>query len=319
MDKRNSLVTIDSQSSEHGYFRSYDGLKLFYACQGPKSAPPLIFCYGLVCSRLQWKYQLDYFSKTHRVIYFDYRGHNKSESPQDASSMTIESLAKDLATLHDELGLAPTPVLGHSLGVNIILEFYRLFPQKVSALVLANGTPKDPFETMFGHNFLQVLFPILPMAYQFAPQLLNNFWRSQGESRLSQEFVAQVGFNTKYAKREDINEYLRITSLVRADLFVHLLNDFTKWDSCQWLNQVKVPTLVIGGEKDLITPPVNSRKMAKLIPGASLKMFSEGSHCVQMEQIEGVNQSIEAFLRGLSGKKIKTKAIADRKKQKVRA
>jgi pimeloyl-ACP methyl ester carboxylesterase len=311
--EKNSLIVTNTSTQEHGYFRSYDGLKLFYSCRGPKKAPPLLFCYGLVCSKLQWKYQLEYFSKNYRVIYFDYRGHNNSQNPDDPSSMTIETMAKDLATLHDELKLGPVPVVGHSLGVNIILEFYRMYPQKVSALVLANGTPKDPFETMFGHNFLQVAFPLVPAIQKLAPSWLENFWKNQGNSILSQELVALLGFNRKYAKRADINEYLRLTSTVRADLFVQLLNDFTRYDACYWLDQVKVPTLIIGGAKDLITPPINAKKMAKLIPGSVLKIFKDGSHCVQMEQIEAVNSLLEDFFRNCERKRNKEKIVKERR------
>lgn len=313
MDNKKSLIPVDTMTHEHGYFRSHDGLKLFYSCRGPKNAPPLIFCYGLVCSKLHWKYQLDYFSKTHRVIYFDYRGHNNSESPEDPSSMTIEAMANDLAALHDELKLPPVPVLGHSLGVNVILEFYRMYPQKVSSLVLSNGTPTNPFETMFGHNSLQVLFPLVSLAHNFAPELVASFWRSQGKSRIGQEIVAILGFNTKYAKREDINEYLRLTSEVRTDLFINLLEDFTQYDACHWLEDVKTPTLIIAGEKDLITPPINSRKMAKLIPNAKLKIFSEGSHCVQMEQIDSVNKLIEDFLKNTQRRANKEKIVKERR------
>lgn len=313
MENKNSLVPINTATQEHGYFRSFDGLKLFYSVRGPKGAPPLIFCYGLVCSKLQWKYQIEHFEKTHRVIYFDYRGHHNSEAPDDPGSMTIEALARDLATLHEELKLPPCAVLGHSLGVNIVLEFYRMHPERVSALVLANGTPKDPFETMFGHNLTQVLFPLLPFAYNLAPELIDKFWKSQGTSPLSQEFVARLGFNVKKAKRADINEYIRLTSQVRTDLFLHLLKDFTVYDACHWLDQVKVPTLVIGGQKDYITPPINARKMAKIIPGAKLKVFADGSHCVQMEQIEAVNTLIEDFLKNCTRKKRKDQIVKERR------
>jgi pimeloyl-ACP methyl ester carboxylesterase len=313
MENKNSLVPVNTATREQGYFRSFDGLKLFYSVRGPKNAPPLIFCYGLVCSKLQLKYQLEHFEKTHRVIYFDYRGHHNSESPDDASSMTIDSLAKDLASLHEELKLPPCAVLGHSLGVNIVLEFYRMHPERVSALVLANGTPKDPFETMFGHNLTQVLFPLLPLAYELAPDLIGKFWQNQGTSIISQKIVARLGFDTKKAKREDINEYIRLTSKVRTDLFIQLLNDFTHYDACHWLDQVKVPTLVIGGGKDYITPPINARKMAKIIPGAKLKIFPQGSHCVQMEEIVAVNSLIEDFLSNNARKKRKDQLVKERR------
>jgi pimeloyl-ACP methyl ester carboxylesterase len=281
---------------EHGYFRTRDGVRLFYSIEGPKDAPPLVFAYGLVCSKLQWKYQMDHFRRDHRVIYLDYRGHGQSDKPTDPKTVTIESCALDLLDLFNEFGIDKAPVLGHSLGVNIILDFYRIAPKRVSALVLANGTPKDPFETMFHHNFLQVAFPAIKTAHALFPDLVQKFWQSQGGNPINQQFVAMAGFNTKYASMDDINEYLRMTTVVGVDVFLNLLADFMASDATHWLHEVKVPTLVIAGEKDLITPPKNQRIFAELIPDSQFALIPEGSHCPQMEKKELVNDILRKFL-----------------------
>lgn len=285
-----------STALEQGYFRTRDGVRLYYSAEGPKDAPPLLFCYGLVCSKLQWKYQMEFFRQTHRVLYMDYRGHGQSARPKDPSSVTIESCARDILEFLDELMIPNAAVLGHSLGVNIILELYRLAPKRVNTLVLANGTPKDPFETMFHHNFLQVMFPAIRKAHSLFPNALQKFWASQGTNPLNQEFIALAGFNPRYAKREDINEYLRLTAQVDLDIFLNLLEDFMKTDATHWLHEVKAPTLVIAGERDLITPPANQRILSRLIPGAQFHLIPEGSHCPQMEKADLVNQIIASFL-----------------------
>jgi pimeloyl-ACP methyl ester carboxylesterase len=291
---------------EQGYFRTRDGVRLYYSAEGPKEGEPLLFCYGLVCSPLQWKYQMEHFKKTHRVIFLDYRGHGQSSRPEDAKSVTIESCARDLLELLDELGIPQVSVLGHSLGVNIILDLYRLAPERVKSLVLANGTPKDPFETMFHHNFLQVFFPFIQKAQSAFPDFLQKFWASQGKNPINQEFIARAGFNPKYAKREDINEYLRLTSTVDLDIFLNLLQDFMKTDCTHWLHELNVPTLVIAGDRDLITPLKNQKIFAQLIPGAELQIVAEGSHCPQMEKADYVNSLLEQFFLRAS-RKSKTK------------
>lgn len=281
-----------------GYIRTKDGIRLYYSISGPADAPPLLFCYGLVCSKLNWKYQMEYFQDKYRVIYLDYRGHGSSATPTDLRSITIANLAADLAQFCEELALPPLCVLGHSLGVNVILEFYRLFPEKVSALVLCSGTPKDPFETMFNHNFLQILFPLLRVGNQIAPEILAQIWRHQGHNRLAQEFVARAGFNPERANRDDINEYLRVTSEVPFEVFLQLITDFTNYDACPWLDQVKIPTLIIGGEKDLVTPISTQRVMHSLIPKSQIKTYKDGSHNPQMEFTDEINKLIEKFLQG---------------------
>ena len=111
---------------KHGYFRSFDGTKLFYSVEG--EGKPLIFCYGLVCSSLHWTYQIEHFRKNYKTVWMDYRGHQNSEVPEDISSLTLENLAKDLKLLLDELKIQSAVLLGHSMGVNVVLEFARLFP-----------------------------------------------------------------------------------------------------------------------------------------------------------------------------------------------
>lgn len=302
---------MSANSLEQGYFRTRDGVRLYYSVEGPVGAPALLFCYGLVCSKLQWKYQMEEFKKTHRVVYMDYRAHGQSSRPEDPQSVTIENCARDLLELLDELKIPSATVLGHSLGVNIILDLYRLAPKRVKGLVLANGTPKDPFETMFHHNFLQVAFPLVHRAQSLFPDLLQKFWRSQGTNPVNQYFVALAGFNPKYAKREDINEYLRLTSTVDLDVFLHLLSDFMRYDATHWLQDVACPTLVLAGARDLITPPLNQRLFAGLIPGADYQEIPEGSHCPQMEKADLVNELLGAFFRRVeSGKTPKKTAKA---------
>lgn len=285
-----------SPHHEHGYIRTADGLRLFYSFDGPQDGPILLFCYGLVCSKLQWQYQIDYFKQKYRVLYMDYRGHNNSDTPENPASMTIENLARDLAQLIKELNLPPVAVLGHSLGVNIVLELYRLHPQLVRCMVLANGSPKDPFETMFHHNFMQPAVKTVLKLYELAPELAEKFWRWQGTNPMNLEIIGRLGFNMKYAKKEDIAEYLRITSTVNLPIFLHLTQDFIAFDATPWLNQVKCPAMILCGERDLITPPVNQRIFHKLIPGSEFLEIKEGSHCAQMEKPDLVNKELEKFL-----------------------
>lgn len=321
MKKNAATKELDLEiSTTQGYFRCADGLKLYYSMSGPAGAPILLFCYGIVCSTLQWKYQMSHFQKKYRVLYMDYRGHNKSETPTDYSLVTLESLARDLVNLLDELEIEQVPVLGHSLGVNVALELYRLAPERVSALVLASGTPKDPFETMFQHNFLQPGFELIRQIYFLVPGVIERFWKLQAQNPVNQELIARAGFNRKYAKREDINEYLRITGTIELGVFIQLLHDFTRYNACPWLDRINVPALILGGKADLITPIQNQRILATLIPNAEILEVKDGSHNAQMEFPELVNARISNFLKDrvfaqdaptkLASKKVRKKASA---------
>jgi pimeloyl-ACP methyl ester carboxylesterase len=136
------LRSHDRPPVSHGYVKGFDGTRLFYSSEG--KGPPLVFCYGLVCSSLHWTYQIDYFQQKYQSVWFDYRGHQNSDVPEDLKSMTIPNIARDLGTLLDELQIKEAVLLGHSMGVNAVLEFYRQQPHRVKGMVLANGTAKHP-------------------------------------------------------------------------------------------------------------------------------------------------------------------------------
>ena len=153
LSKSSSAVPGVFPQARHGYFSAKDGTRIFYSIEG--QGPPLVFCYGLVCSSLHWTYQIDFFRKNYQTIWFDYRGHQNSDMPKDMSTLSLETIAEDMHTLFEELQLKDAVVLGHSMGVNIVLEFYRRYPERVRAMVLANGTSKQPFETLMGTNAMQ--------------------------------------------------------------------------------------------------------------------------------------------------------------------
>src|SRR3954464_11259941 len=102
-----------SPAARHGYFQSFDGTRIFYSIEG--EGKPLVFCYGLVCSSLHWTYQIDHFSKNYKTVWFDYRGHQNSETPKNLNSLTLENMARDLGIILDELKIDDAVLLGHSM------------------------------------------------------------------------------------------------------------------------------------------------------------------------------------------------------------
>jgi 3-oxoadipate enol-lactonase len=122
-----------------------DGTPLAFASGGPRDAERAIVCSnGVGVSTFFWDYVGEYFSKTHRVVIWDYRGHGASGRPADARTMTMSSLADDLARVLDANGIERAVLLGHSMGCQVILEFARLFPDRVLGLVPMLGSVRPP-------------------------------------------------------------------------------------------------------------------------------------------------------------------------------
>jgi pimeloyl-ACP methyl ester carboxylesterase len=288
----------DRPPVSHGYVKGFDGTKLFYSTEG--KGKPLVFCYGLVCSSLHWTYQIEHFQKTHQAVWFDYRGHQNSEVPKDMKSLTVGNIARDLGTILDELGIQEAVLLGHSMGVNAVLEFYRQQPKRVAGMVLANGTAKRPLETLFRGNALQSAFGLLRRAYDKSPSLVKAVWRLQKGNPLSRTLVALGGFNPHLTPQADIELYVDQVAEMDPGILIHLIENYEHYDATPWLHTIQVPTLILAGEQDNIIPVEQQELMHQLIPGSRFELVRHGSHCPQMDLPELVNLKIEKFLEEIS-------------------
>ena len=300
---RKKGVAEKAQSSErppvtHGYVKSFDGTKLFYSVEG--KGKPLVFLYGLVCSSLHWTYQIDHFHQNYQAIWFDYRGHHNSETPKNLSSLTLENIGRDIGAILDELRIQDAVFLGHSMGVNAVLEFYRQQRNRVKGMVLANGTARRPLETLFRHNALQAGFKLLKKAYQTSPELVNALWKMNVGNPFSRAMIALGGFNPHLTPQADIDLYVSQVAGMDPAILIYLIENYDNVDSTSWLHDVNVPALILAGEQDMIIPLEQQELLHQLIPNSELQVIKHGSHCPQMDLPDLVNLKIEKFLASIN-------------------
>ncbi|MCM2279648.1 MAG: alpha/beta hydrolase [Oligoflexia bacterium] len=299
--RRKSIAEIERSRDEgksrvsHGYVKSFDDTKLFYSLEG--SGPPLVFCYGLVCSSLHWTYQVDHFRSGYQAVWFDYRGHHNSETPKDLKSLTLQNMARDLGILLDELGIREAVFLGHSMGVNTVLEFYRQQPGRVKGMILANGTAKPPLETLFRNNAFQAGFKLLKKLHEKSPELVQLFWKLQKGNPIARSIVALGGFNPHLTAPEDIELYVDQVADMDPSILIHLIENYDAYDATAWLHTIAIPTLILAGEQDNVIPLEQQELLHQLIPASRLEVIRHGSHCPQMDLPELVNLKIETFLK----------------------
>lgn len=285
-------------SIRHGYFKTFDGTRLFYSEEG--DGLPLVFCYGLVCSSLHWTYQIDAFRNRYRTIWFDYRGHQSSDRPADVETMTVEMIARDLGQLFDELKLDQAVVLGHSMGVNVALDFARQFPERAKALILTNGTPNRPLDLLLGSNITEPAFDLFDKVQKRFPRVAREFWKLTGNNPLVHTLIAMQGFNPYLTPREDVVRYVQQVAQIEPDIFLKLIQNYQTYDATPWLHTLTQPTLIVSGERDRITPPSSQKILHELIPNSRLELVRHGSHCPQMDLPDLFNHLIANFLREIS-------------------
>src|SRR5690606_34282100 len=172
--------------------------------------------------------------KKYKSIWFDYRGHQNSEIPKDLGSMTIENIASDLGALLEELDIREAVFLGHSMGVNVVLELFRQHPEKVAGMVLANGTTARPLATMFRSNAFHQAFELLRKAHRLTPSLVGRIWHAQNHNPLVRSAVAIGGFNPHLTAKGDIDLYLKQVAEMDPSVVLSMIENYNNYDATAW-------------------------------------------------------------------------------------
>jgi pimeloyl-ACP methyl ester carboxylesterase len=280
--------------SEHGFFPAKDGTRLYWETHG--EGPPLVLCYGLSCRKEHWRHQLPYFRKRFRVVFLDYRGHNASEVPSSDRALTLGHCAEDLRSLLDALGIQRAAFAGHSLGVAVLVEAASRFPERFHAMALICGAVHNPFDHMLYTDRLNTLYRLSALFTAHFPGASEAVWRlASPKNPVARYLALQLGFNPERAARQDVESYLEGVRRMPTTVFHALLADYTATDRRTLLTTLAVPTLVVAGENDCVTPLEVQQEMARLIPGGRLLTVPGGSHNAHCDFPETVNQALEAF------------------------
>lgn len=275
-----------------GNFESFDGTSIYFESRG--QGEPIIFVYGIACLINHWHYQIDFFSENYRTIAFDIRGHHHSQIPKDLNSLNISSIAKDVQCLMEHLGLKKAHLVGHSFGVPVLLSFSEQFPTMVASLSFINGFAKNPIKGMFGLDLVDKLFYFIKQQYHSNPQLWNQLWRSAVHNPLSSWIAALAGgFNLKLTQFKDIEIYTKGVAQIPLEVFLPFFEDMMEFQGDQLTGQIKAPTLIVAGDKDLVTPLKFQKQLHEDVSSSELVIVPYGSHCTQLDFPDYVNLRLE--------------------------
>lgn len=286
-----------SREVRTGYVEVEGGVKLYYSLHGAAGGRTIACCNGLGVTTCFWKYTTAHFTRKAAVLMWDYRGHGRSEMPLGADDLSIGQCARDLEIVFDRLGVGKAVLLGHSMGVQVILEFCRRFPERVEGLVPMLGTYARPVDTFFNTKLSHVPFAIGLWLAENHPHLMVEFDRFLINTSFAYNVARLTGIiHPKLCKREDMDPYLEHLSKLDPQVFFRMARGAQQHSAEAYLGELDVPVLVIAGERDLFTPMWCSEKMASDLPRASLFVIPEGSHAALVERPELVIGRMEKFL-----------------------
>jgi pimeloyl-ACP methyl ester carboxylesterase len=290
-------------AGESRTLRLPDGSVLQLRLFGPVEGAPVVLTHGWGLTGDEWCYAVEAWSAQHRVITWDLPGLGDSARPTNRE-WSLERLARNL---HEVIGAAEgreVTLVGHSIGVMIMLTYCRLFPESlggsVRKLVLAQSTYTNPVRTtaraaLYTALEKPVLRPLCRLMIWLSPVVRVLNWMSylNGSAHRSTERDSFSGKET----RGQLDFITRRYSQSPPDVVGHGMLAMLDYDATATLSRIGVPTLVIAGENDRTCLPEASRAMADTIPGARLVMIPEARHMGLFEKHEVFNGAVGKFLR----------------------
>ncbi|ATB34227.1 alpha/beta fold hydrolase [Melittangium boletus] len=273
-----------------------DGAPLYYQVRGT-GEPGVVLCDGLGCDGFVWKYLEPQLERDHRVLRWNYRGHGRSGLPTRRQRIGMSYSCDDLNRLMDAAGLQQAVVFGHSMGVQVALEFHRRYPERVKGLVLVCGSYGTLLNTFHDGTLLKRLFPLIRFTVESFPEPVARLTRSLLSTPLAMEVALSVELNRSLLAKSDLIPYFTHLANMDPVVFVRTLRSAAHHNAWRHLPDVDVPTLVIAGQHDKFTPAWISRRMAAHIPGAQLLMLPEGTHVAPLEYRDTIERRVERFFR----------------------
>lgn len=245
---------------------------------------PLVLVHGHPFDRSMWRPQVDRLAEAGwRVITPDLRGYGSSAVVPAVTG--LETFARDIAGLLDHLGRPRAVVGGLSMGGQVVLEFYRLFPGRARGLLLADTSA--PAESPEGAR----------NRYETATRLLRDGLHHYAEEALP-KMVAPRTIRDRPEVVEHVLAMMRGTSPLGAA--AALRGRAARPSYVELLPRVAVPTLVVVGDQDEFTPIADAELIAGRVPGATLEIIQGAAHLPNLERPAEFNAALIRFLKPLA-------------------
>jgi 3-oxoadipate enol-lactonase len=260
-------------------FATVNGVKLYYERHG-ESGEPLVFVHGYTGDVSDWRLQIEEFSRDYRILVMDLRGHGRSEAPSERRLYSVPLMVEDVEALVKLAGFERFHLVGHSMGGAVAQEIAFRDPEKLLSLTLADTALK---------------FDVQPddATFQFRAQRIQVALRDgmPAAAALAPPYVPP---HMPLERIEETNERLARMSV---GAFIGAAQALFEWEgSVERASRIRTPTLVICGDLDAPALVEASRRLAELIPNASLEVIPEASHSPQWERPELFNRVLRRHL-----------------------
>jgi len=233
---------------------------------------PILFLHGVGSDKSVWAPQLDHFGRTNRAVAFDYPGYGDSDFIADASR---DDFAAAILAAMDALDIQTAHVCGLSLGGVIAIAMHELAPMRCQSLILADSFAVHPDGRGIYERSVAASMDLRALAKARVDLLL----AQPADPEIRAEVVA---------------------TMAKIDPAAYRIGAQAVWlaDQRDRAAAIRVPTLVLCGAEDTVTPPELSRELAALVPGAHYAEIAGAGHLSNLEQPGAFNRCVGEFIRG---------------------
>jgi 3-oxoadipate enol-lactonase len=242
---------------------------------GSGDATPIVFLHGVGSDRSVWAPQLAHFGNSRRAVAFDYPGYGESELVDHA---TRDDFAAAILAAMDSLSIDRAHVCGLSLGGVVAIAVHAAAPQRCASLIIADSFAVHPDgQAIFDRS---IAASNSMSMRELAEARTGALFGSAATDRVRGEVVA---------------------TMAAIDPVAFRIGAAAVWlaDQRDRAASIGVPTLILVGEEDGVTPPALSEELARLIPGSRLERIAKAGHLANAEQPQAFNLAIESFLAQL--------------------
>ena len=238
----------------------------------------IVFVHGAADSAAVWERQLEYLRERHRTLAVDLPGHGARLAEQAFDS--CERSAADVTRQIEANGLEEPILVGHSMGGAIALTIALRSPELPRALVLAGSGARLRIRPEVIESARETALRSTPGVRMERVIPLDHVVSPRASAAVRSWLAERIGYSTGQASYAD---------------FV-ATNGFDVMDR---LHQIRVPTLIVGGEDDRWTPPRFQRYFAEHVIGSRLVMFPDCGHYPFVERADAFNAELDSFIAHL--------------------
>lgn len=253
------------------------GVQVRYDDRG--QGPAVMFLHAFPLHLGMWEGQEEALASRYRMVRFDARG--LGGSGQGDALLTMARIADDAAFLVERLRLGPVILVGCSMGGYAALAFAHKHPSLLRGLVLV-GTRAGADSAESRKNRGDLAAKVM----------------KEGARAVLNSFLPRVVGETTKASRADVMARLKDMMLAASPQAISdaLHGIAARQDSTPLLREIAVPTLVVCGEEDVVTPRAEAEVLQRGIKGAELVMLPTAGHLPSMETPEAFNSALLRFL-----------------------